>query len=169
MAISNEFVAEEPKPCLFCELGKRPENVIWENDFFYAQLDKFPVSPGHAEVIPKNHIVSLLDLNPEDWTFLQEAIVETVRVIETLDFREIYSNFLQNPINDKSAWFCRRMLEHPGVGRKPDGYNFGNNDGAAAGRTIHHLHIHIIPRFMGDTENPEGGIRHIIPGMGKYK
>jgi diadenosine tetraphosphate (Ap4A) HIT family hydrolase len=61
------------------------------------------------------------------------------------------------------------MLIHTGINKKPDGYNFGNNDGFAAGRTIHHLHIHIIPRYIGDVEDPRGGIRHIIPGMGNYK
>jgi len=50
----------------------------------------------------------------------------------------------------------------------PDAYNIGVNDGEAAGRTIHHLHIHIIPRYTGDVENPRGGVRHIIPGKGNY-
>ena len=51
----------------------------------------------------------------------------------------------------------------------PDGYNIGINEGEAAGRTIHHLHIHIIPRYKGDVENPRGGVRHVIPERGDYK
>ena len=47
-------------------------------------------------------------------------------------------------------------------------YNHGNNDGVAAGRTIHHFHWHIIPRYNGDVENPRGGIRYIISGKGNY-
>jgi len=50
----------------------------------------------------------------------------------------------------------------------PDAYNIGVNDGGSAGRTIHHLHIHLIPRYKGDVENPRGGVRHIIPGKGDY-
>jgi len=50
----------------------------------------------------------------------------------------------------------------------PDGYNIGINEGDAAGRTVHHLHIHLIPRYRGDVEDPHGGIRNIIPGKGKY-
>jgi len=50
----------------------------------------------------------------------------------------------------------------------PDGFNIGINDGEAAGRTIHHLHIHLIPRYKGDVDNPRGGVRHIIPGKGNY-
>jgi diadenosine tetraphosphate (Ap4A) HIT family hydrolase len=45
----------------------------------------------------------------------------------------------------------------------PDGFNIGVNDGAAAGRTIHHLHIHIISRYTGDVEDPRGGVRNIVP------
>jgi len=50
----------------------------------------------------------------------------------------------------------------------PDGCNIGINEGYAAGRTIDHLHIHIIPRYKNDVENPRGGIRNIIPDKGSY-
>ena len=50
----------------------------------------------------------------------------------------------------------------------PDGFNIGTNDGEAAGRTIHHLHMHLIPRYIGDVENPRGGVRHVIPAKGLY-
>ena len=51
---------------------------------------------------------------------------------------------------------------------KPDGFNIGINIGEAAGQTVFHTHIHIIPRYTGDMENPRGGVRHAIPGMGDY-
>ncbi len=44
----------------------------------------------------------------------------------------------------------------------PDGYNIGINDGRAAGRSIDHLHVHIIPRYEGDMKNPKGGVRNIL-------
>ena len=50
----------------------------------------------------------------------------------------------------------------------PDAYNFGVNEGREAGRSIDHLHFHLIPRYRGDVENPQGGVRHIIPGKGDY-
>jgi len=50
----------------------------------------------------------------------------------------------------------------------PDGFNVGINVGAAAGQTVPHVHIHIIPRYIGDVENPSGGVRHVIPGKGDY-
>ncbi|MBP2673861.1 MAG: hypothetical protein H6Q84_701 [Deltaproteobacteria bacterium] len=48
------------------------------------------------------------------------------------------------------------------------GFNVGVNIGAAAGQTIFHCHIHLIPRRHGDVEHPRGGVRHIIPGKGNY-
>jgi ATP adenylyltransferase len=48
------------------------------------------------------------------------------------------------------------------------GFNIGVNIGAAAGQTIFHCHIHLIPRRVGDVEQPRGGIRHVIPGKGSY-
>ena len=50
----------------------------------------------------------------------------------------------------------------------PDGYNIGVNVGQAAGQSIFHVHIHIIPRYKGDVENPQGGVRHVIPKKGHY-
>jgi diadenosine tetraphosphate (Ap4A) HIT family hydrolase len=51
----------------------------------------------------------------------------------------------------------------------PDGYNVGANIGAAAGQTVMHAHLHVIPRFAGDVPDPRGGIRHCIPGKGYYE
>lgn len=50
----------------------------------------------------------------------------------------------------------------------PDGYNIGINAGEAAGQTVMHLHVHVIPRYRGDVEDPRGGVRHVIPGKGNY-
>ena len=50
----------------------------------------------------------------------------------------------------------------------PDGYNIGINDGPAAGQTVPHLHMHLIPRYKGDIEDPRGGVRWIIPEKAKY-
>jgi len=51
---------------------------------------------------------------------------------------------------------------------KPDGFNVGFNDGAAAGQTVMHLHLHLIPRFDGDVPDPRGGVRWVIPEKVKY-
>jgi len=51
---------------------------------------------------------------------------------------------------------------------KPDGYNIGINCGEAAGQTVMHVHCHLIPRYKGDTPQPRGGVRGVIPGKQSY-
>ena len=52
---------------------------------------------------------------------------------------------------------------------KPDGFNVGINIGESAGQTIFHCHIHVIPRYQGDMDYPEGGVRGVIPSKQKYR
>jgi len=51
---------------------------------------------------------------------------------------------------------------------RPQGFNIGVNCGEAAGQSVFHAHIHIIPRYTGDVPNPRGGVRNVIPGKGNY-
>jgi len=51
---------------------------------------------------------------------------------------------------------------------RPDGFNVGVNDGPAAGQTVEHAHIHLIPRRSGDVPDPRGGIRWIIADKAAY-
>lgn len=51
---------------------------------------------------------------------------------------------------------------------KPDGFNVGWNDGTAAGQTVSHLHIHVIPRYFGDVADPRGGLRQLLPSKAAY-
>ena len=50
----------------------------------------------------------------------------------------------------------------------PDGFNVGINCGEAAGQTVPHMHIHVIPRYKDDMEDPRGGVRGVIPLKQKY-
>jgi diadenosine tetraphosphate (Ap4A) HIT family hydrolase len=51
---------------------------------------------------------------------------------------------------------------------QPDGYNIGINHGQAGGQSVPHLHIHLIPRYRGDKEDPRGGVRWVLPDKAKY-
>jgi diadenosine tetraphosphate (Ap4A) HIT family hydrolase len=62
----------------------------------------------------------------------------------------------------------RRVKTHSDGTVRPDGYNIGINVGDAAGQTVFHVHVHVIPRYDGDVELPRGGVRNIIRGSGNY-
>lgn len=51
---------------------------------------------------------------------------------------------------------------------KPDGFNIGINDGRAAGQTVMHLHVHLIPRYAGDSSDSRGGVRWVLPEKARY-
>ena len=60
---------------------------------------------------------------------------------------------------------CKELLEKE---YSPDGYNVGINIGEAGGQTVMHLHVHLIPRYNRDVEDPRGGIRGAVPDKMKY-
>lgn len=67
------------------------------------------------------------------------------------------------------VWETVRQVREMLVQRfRPDGLNIGVNDGAAAGQTVPHAHIHLIPRYLNDVSDPRGGIRWIIPSRARY-
>ena len=51
---------------------------------------------------------------------------------------------------------------------QPQGYNIGINDGPCAGQTVPHLHVHLMPRYAGDSLDPRGGVRWVLPEKAKY-
>ena len=61
-----------------------------------------------------------------------------------------------------------RVRDHLHSRFNPDGFNIGINDGRAAGQTVEHAHVHVIPRFDGDVADPRGGIRRILPEYAAY-
>lgn len=121
--------------CIFCQLAEEHHTI--ENESFYGQFDKYPVTEGHLLIIPKRHVETLFDLTETERVALY-AMIEKGRAM----LQETY---------------------------EPDGFNFGVNQGTAAGQTIPHLHLHLIPRYQGDMEDPEGGVRGVIPEKQKYR
>ena len=118
--------------CPFCD----PNERVLANELAYVRYDKFPVSPGHALIIPYRHVSDYFDLTEAEF----EAIHALVRDIKGL-------------IADKF---------------EPDGFNVGINAGEAAGQTVWHVHVHLIPRYKGDVKNPRGGVRGVIPSKRSY-
>ncbi|MDA0309722.1 MAG: HIT family protein [Bacteroidetes bacterium] len=80
------------------------------------------------------------------------------------------SDFFQLSPSEQNACLellneCQKQLISE---RNPDGFNIGINVGTAAGQTIFHAHLHLIPRYAGDVENPRGGVRGVIPAKKDY-
>lgn len=120
--------------CLFCN---PPNDRLFHRSRLVIGLwDQFPVSPGHALIIPLRHVASWFDATREERQELLAAIDQARAAIERI--------------------------------HRPDGYNLGVNVGRAAGQTIFHLHIHVIPRYYGDVPAPRGGVRHVIPHKADY-
>jgi diadenosine tetraphosphate (Ap4A) HIT family hydrolase len=84
-------------------------------------------------------------------------------------FREFSSYFDATDAERAAIWSlveeAKRLLDDL---YHPDGYNIGINVGVAAGQTVMHLHVHLIPRYTGDTLEPKGGVRGAVPGKRKY-
>lgn len=121
--------------CIFCSYLENGE-IIAENDGAFAIYDNYPVTKGHALIIPKRHFPGYFEATTEEVVFLDGMIRDVKKIID-----EKYH---------------------------PDGYNIGINVGKAAGQTIFHLHIHLIPRYVGDVENPKGGIRRLMKPLVEY-
>jgi superfamily II DNA or RNA helicase/diadenosine tetraphosphate (Ap4A) HIT family hydrolase len=120
--------------CPFC--APAPDRIFFESELVLGLWDAFPVSTGHALLIPRRHVASWFDASAEERRALTDG-VDTARAA---------------------------ILRH----HRPGGFNIGINVGAAAGQTVFHLHVHIIPRYEGDVTNPRGGVRHVIPRRGNY-
>jgi len=120
-------LAELSAPCIFCHPDRE---ILAESALSRAFLDAFPVSPGHALVVPKRHVVTVFDLSDEEYA---DCFLLARRV---------------------QALLAERL--------QPDGFNIGANCHAAGGQSVWHAHIHVIPRFEGDTPEPLGGVRNVI-------
>jgi len=86
------------------------------------------------------------------------------------------------PMRHIASWFDATAAEREALFRlvdevraaldadlHPDGFNIGINVGEAAGQTVAHMHVHVIPRFAGDVDDPTGGVRFVIPARGNYR
>lgn len=131
----NRLPRKEGEKCPFCRLSRLVE-VICETATCVAFYDGYPVSPGHALIIPKRHVASYFDLTNHE----REAM-------------NVMLQYVKQRIDERFH---------------PDGYNIGINVNEAAGQSVFHVHIYLIPRYKGDVKNPKGGVRGVIPEKQKY-
>ena len=107
--------------CLFCAIvdGELPSYKIYEDQYFYVMLDRFPKCMGHTLILPKRHAAFLFDLNDD----------EGLRLF---------------PLAQRIATVLREVLDFPGI-------NLLQNNGPVAGQEVNHFHLHLIPRYDGDS------------------
>ena len=83
--------------------------------------------------------------------------------------RHVSDYFRLTEKEKRSVWTMVDDAKRPiDAETKPAGYNLGVNVGAAAGQTIPHVHVHVIPRYSGDRDDPRGGVRWVIPERARY-
>jgi diadenosine tetraphosphate (Ap4A) HIT family hydrolase len=119
-------------------LGVPQAEWVCANEHCFALFDRYPVSPGHVLVITRRVVPTFFECTATE----QAALMALVSKVKSL-------------LDGQLA-------------PKPDGYNVGFNAGAAAGQTVPHVHVHVIPRYAGDMPDPRGGVRHVIPGKANY-
>ena len=120
--------------CPFCTPDAA--RVFYRDALVIGLWDGFPVTPGHALLIPVRHVPDWFDASLEERMALVRA-----------------TDVARNAIEAQYG---------------ADAYNIGINSGEAAGQTVFHLHVHVIPRRHGDVKDPRGGVRYVIPDRANY-
>lgn len=120
--------------CPFCH--PPTERVFYRDSLVIGLWDGFPVTSGHALLIPVRHAPTWFDATQD----------ERIALMRSIDI-------------------ARHAIESRGT---VDGYNIGINCGEAAGQTVFHVHVHVIPRRRGDVDDPRGGVRHVMPAKANY-
>lgn len=128
----------EIESCPFCEIAANDagERILQANDQVFLIRDGYPVSEGHSLIIPRRHVASFFDTNPEE----KQAILELLEQAKIQLDQDL----------------------------SPAAYNIGINDGPAAGQTIFHCHVHLIPRYDDNSRDPRGGVRWVNPEKADY-
>lgn len=155
------------KDCFFCSEDTQRGKIL-ETEDLLARLDDFPVSPGHVHIVPKKHRESITDLDISEWRQLQDLIERICDKLKELDLEDRYLEVLAEAPDSRSETMIKDVLESEFLNNNPDGFNIGVNEGRAAGRTVDHFHLHVIPRFEGDMPDPEGGVRKLFPTKADY-
>lgn len=131
-------MADIEKSCPFCNIGK----LIDKERIIYEDSTWIAILDNYP--VSKGHTL----------------LIPKRHCATYFDLNDVESSTLGATIN-----VVKGILE---TRYKPDAFNLGMNCGEAAGQTVFHCHIHIIPRYNGDCDNPRGGIRGCIPSRMNY-
>jgi diadenosine tetraphosphate (Ap4A) HIT family hydrolase/predicted house-cleaning noncanonical NTP pyrophosphatase (MazG superfamily) len=124
--------------CLFCKMGRNEHQVVILEKFNHCYVIQ------DAFPVSQGHVLIIPYEHTENWFTAKHEV--QCSIIKAL-------NQMKSRLDEQY---------------QPAGYNIGMNCGIAAGQTIPHLHVHLIPRYEGDMEDPKGGVRGVIPHKQKY-
>ncbi|WP_083337460.1 HIT family protein [Burkholderia vietnamiensis] len=110
------------------------------------------------DLLANEHAMVRRDINPVASGHL--LIITRRHVADFFEATATERASLMALLLEAKAWLAREYA--------PDGFNVGVNIGLASGQTIPHVHVHLIPRYLGDTPNPRGGVRGVIPDKQTY-
>lgn len=124
--------------CLFCQMSRGEIEA-----HFFAKFQHCYVIKDRFPVSP-GHVLIIPYQHTDNWFTASEEVREDIM---------------------KALSAVKEMLD---LEYSPHGYNIGANCGQVAGQSVMHLHVHLIPRYQGDMEDPKGGVRGVIPSKQKY-
>lgn len=167
--------------CFFCHTrDHKTTNDVLENNSFVMHLSDNPINPGHVEIFTKRHVGDVVSLTEDEQKDLFDIMKKAVEYLKSVDLKAYYEDkdgvreIALRKNNTERTYqvtqhYKQQMLSLPFLGQKPTGFNYGINQGLSAGQTVMHLHLHIVPRFDGDTTDPTGGVRNFLNDLGNYK
>jgi ATP adenylyltransferase len=130
------ILGDKEKGCIFCEKLKKKKDkenlILYQNQYAFVMMNKFPYNNGHVMVVPKRHCHDLEELSDYELRELFHLLKASTQILKS--------------------------------SLRPHGFNIGINIGRAGGAGEEHIHFHIVPRWIGDTNfMPILGETKIIP------
>lgn len=129
---------EHQSECIFCQIARQERAVEFLAKFKHCYAIK------DRFPVSNGHVLIIPNEHTENWFTVKDEV--------RLDMI-------------KALHFIKDQLDRD---YNPQGYNIGANCGEVAGQSVMHLHLHLIPRYQGDMEDPKGGVRGVIPSKQKY-
>ncbi len=156
------------KPTFQC-IVNLPYYSIFKNDF--TEIYRYtPITLNKSYNSPfiKNHEVSLVAESATAFAIFDKFPVNEGHCLVIP--KRIVADYFELSFREQNALTLMVAFLKDIISTKyhPDGFNIGINIGQVAGQTIPHVHIHVIPRYEGDIDDPTGGVRNIIPEKGNY-
>ena len=145
--------------CLFCTYQhKYPELVLMATDHFFIIPNAFPTTPKYLLIVSREHLDNQFCLPEEIWHSLQDTINDALQLSwnDNVYWLEIYNQIIDYNFHPTSICACQKALHSKYLQAKPTCYNVGINVGTDAGQTINHFHLHVLPRYHGDSTTPCG-------------